>query len=86
MLPLGLEVVTSTADIESTMAKFGDAGAGLVVMPDTFLFTNRKKIISLAERYHLQTIYPFPSFLAEGGLISYGARRSRVRRPTPIAS
>jgi hypothetical protein len=59
---------------------------GLVVMPDTFLFTNRKKIISLAERYHLQTIYPFPSFLAEGGLISYGARRSRVRRPTPIAS
>ena len=55
------------------MAKFGDADAGLVVMPDTFLFTNRKKIISLAERYRLPTIYPFPSFVAEGGLISYGA-------------
>jgi putative ABC transport system substrate-binding protein len=73
MLPLGLEVVTSTADIESTMAKFGDAGAGLVVMPDTFLFTNRKKIISLAERYRLPTIYPWQSFVAEGGLISCGA-------------
>jgi ABC-type uncharacterized transport system substrate-binding protein len=47
--------------------------ARLVVMPDTFLFTNRKKIISLAERYRLPTIYPFPSFVAEGGLISYGA-------------
>jgi putative tryptophan/tyrosine transport system substrate-binding protein len=66
-------VVTSTADIESTMAKFGDADAGLVVMPDSFLFTNRKKIISLAERYRLPTIYPFASFVAEGGLISYGA-------------
>jgi putative ABC transport system substrate-binding protein len=66
-------VVTSTADIESTMAKFGDADAGLVVMPDGFLFTNRKKIISLAERYRLPTIYPWQSFVAEGGLISYGA-------------
>ena len=66
-------VVTSTADIESTMAKFGDAGAGLVVMPDTFLFTNRKKIISLSERYRLPTIYPWQSFVAEGGLISCGA-------------
>jgi putative tryptophan/tyrosine transport system substrate-binding protein len=73
MLPLGLEVVTSAADIESTMAKFGDAGAGLVVMPDTFLFTNRKKIILLAERYRLPTIYPWQSFVAEGGLISCGA-------------
>ena len=65
--------MTSTADIESTMAKLGDAGAGLVVMPDTFLFTNRKKIILLAERYRLPTIYPWQSFVAEGGLISYGA-------------
>jgi putative ABC transport system substrate-binding protein len=66
-------VVTSTADIENTMAKFGDADAGLVVIPDTFLFTNRKKIISLAQRYRLPTIYPWQSFVAEGGLISYGA-------------
>ena len=68
-----IEAVVTSTDIESTMAKFGDADAGLDVMPDSFLFTNRKKIISLAERYRLPTIYPFPSFVAEGGLISYGA-------------
>jgi putative ABC transport system substrate-binding protein len=66
-------VATSTADIESIMAKYSDVHAGLVVMPVTFLFANRKKIISLAERYHLPTIYPWQSFVAEGGLISYGA-------------
>jgi putative ABC transport system substrate-binding protein len=66
-------VVSSTADIESMMAKFGDAHAGVIVMPDTFPFTNRKKIISLAERYRLPIIYPFQTFVSDGGLMSYGA-------------
>jgi putative ABC transport system substrate-binding protein len=34
---------------------------------------NRSLIISLAARHRLPTIYPFRSFVTDGGLVSYGA-------------
>jgi putative ABC transport system substrate-binding protein len=40
-------------------------------MPDTFIWNQRKLIVSLAARYHLPAIYPFRDF-AEEGLICYG--------------
>jgi putative ABC transport system substrate-binding protein len=65
-------VVTSIDDIEGKIAKVGDAHAGLIVMPDPFMVANRGKIVSLAERYRLPTIYPYRGFVSEGGLMSYG--------------
>ena len=66
--------ITSGADIEAVIAKLaGEAHAGLVVMPDTFMVENRRQIISLAERYRLPAIYPFQFFVTAGGLMSYGA-------------
>jgi putative ABC transport system substrate-binding protein len=49
-------VVTPIDDIEGKIAKVGDAHAGLIVMPDPFMVANRRKIVSLAERYRLPTI------------------------------
>jgi putative ABC transport system substrate-binding protein len=55
---------------------------GLVVMPDTFLATqrNRDLIISLAARYRMPTIYPYEYYVAAGGLISYGTDNSDLYR------
>jgi putative ABC transport system substrate-binding protein len=65
--------VHSTEEVEAVMAKLGrEAGAGLVVMSDTFLVFNRELIYSLAKRNRLPTIYPYRFFVTEGGLMSYG--------------
>ena len=65
--------VHSTGEIEAVMAKLGGAtGSGLVAMPDNTMVVYRQTIISLADRYQLPTIYPFRTFVEDGGLLSYG--------------
>jgi ABC-type uncharacterized transport system substrate-binding protein len=66
-------IVHSAAEIEAVMTMLGgQAGSGLVVIPETFMQVNRTTIISLAARYRLPTVYPFRFFVSDGGLISYG--------------
>jgi len=70
--PLDASVRTA-AEIEAAITKLGgEAGSGLVVIPDTFNVVNRQTIIALANRYRLPAIYPFGFFVSEGGLMSYG--------------
>jgi putative tryptophan/tyrosine transport system substrate-binding protein len=65
--------IRTVSEAEAFVTKLSaEAGSGLVVIPDTFLVANRQTIITLAERYHLPTIYPFGFFVSEGGLMSYG--------------
>jgi putative ABC transport system substrate-binding protein len=65
--------VYSATEIEPALTKLGQqAGAGLIVMPDTFMFVHRQMIISLVDRYRLPSIYPFRFFVSDGGLMSYG--------------
>lgn len=65
--------VRSAAEVEAAMRKLGgEAGSGLVVMPDTSMGIYRQTIILLADRYYLPTIYPFRVFVGDGGLMSYG--------------
>jgi putative tryptophan/tyrosine transport system substrate-binding protein len=65
--------VRSAVEVEAVMRKLGgEAGSGLVVMPDTSMGIYRQTIILLAERYHLPAIYPFRDFVDDGGLMSYG--------------
>jgi putative ABC transport system substrate-binding protein len=47
----------------------GQSG-GLVI--GTFNFTNTNKILTLAARHKIPTIYPAPGFVTAGGLMSYG--------------
>jgi putative tryptophan/tyrosine transport system substrate-binding protein len=71
--------IHSAADLEPVMAKLaGQPNAGLIVMPDTSTTLHRAKIIALADRYRLLTIYPFRHSVTAGGLISYGANMSET--------
>jgi putative tryptophan/tyrosine transport system substrate-binding protein len=65
--------VHSLAEAEAVVTKLGgEAGTGLVVMPDNSMVVYRQTIIALADRYRLPTIYTLRLFVADGGLLSYG--------------
>ena len=66
-------------DIERTVSEFArGSNCGLIALATPLTNNNASLIISLAARHRLPTTYPFRSFAAEGGLISYG--------PDPIDS
>jgi putative ABC transport system substrate-binding protein len=61
------------AEIESAIMLLGrEPDAGLIIMPDTTTAIHRDAIISLANRYRLPAVYPFPFFVPAGGLVAYG--------------
>jgi putative tryptophan/tyrosine transport system substrate-binding protein len=69
--------VHGAADIETAMRTLArEPGGGLIVPPDGFLVNHRKMIIELAERERVRAIYGFASFVAQGGLASYGVKLS----------
>jgi putative ABC transport system substrate-binding protein len=47
-------------------------GGGLVVLPDTFTFSNRAPLIAQAARHRLPAIYAARGQAIDGGLLSYG--------------
>jgi putative ABC transport system substrate-binding protein len=64
--------VRNVAEIETlikTMAS--EPNGGLVVLPEPLFPVYRKQIVELAAQYKLPAIYPFRSFVDDGGLISY---------------
>lgn len=48
------------------------SGSGLLVMPNTFTIAQRKRIVAQAARWRVPAIYPVPSAVKDGGLLSYG--------------
>jgi putative ABC transport system substrate-binding protein len=73
--------VHSVAEIEAVMTKLAaEAGAGLIVMPETFTSIYRETICAFADRYRLPAIYPFRYFVSSGGLLSYGIDTSDLLR------
>jgi putative tryptophan/tyrosine transport system substrate-binding protein len=60
-------------DIEHTVTEFArGSNCGLISAAAPFVFNNSGLIISLAARHRLPAVYPYRSFVADGGLISYG--------------
>lgn len=49
-----------------------DGAEALVVLTDPILFSQRKRIVDLANKNRLPAMYFFQGFVEEGGLISYG--------------
>jgi len=70
---LSAAAVRDTGEIEAAMSELGrKPGAGLLVPPDAFTVIHHAMIIELAARHRLPAVYAYRSFVAEGGLMSYG--------------
>jgi putative ABC transport system substrate-binding protein len=66
--------VSSDSEIETAFTTIIQRGAGaLHVGVGTFLFSQRERIIALAARHRIPAIYALSNYVADGGLMSYGA-------------
>jgi putative ABC transport system substrate-binding protein len=73
---LGMKTVIARVrtpdDIESGISNLArQRSGGLVVMTDSFMRVNRRRVIGLAEHYKLPVIYPNSISPREGGLLGY---------------
>ena len=82
---MGIQVKILKADIdvdfETAFAELASAHvAGLLVGADLFFDTWRERLISLAARYAIPTVYGWREFTEFGGLMSYGPSRAAIWR------
>jgi putative tryptophan/tyrosine transport system substrate-binding protein len=73
--------ISEAAEIESTLAGFArEPNGGLVVVPDLFMAIHFERVIALAARHGLPAAYPYRSYVASGGLMSYGVDNVDIYR------
>ena len=82
---LGVEIVPFSAatpdEIGAAFALGREKGIGaLLLVADAFLRAHAQVVIRMADRYAVPTMYDEPEYVMAGGLISYGTRRSEMRR------
>jgi putative ABC transport system substrate-binding protein len=82
---LGIEALPSPVhnpeDIELALAGIAKVpGGGLIIMPDTFLATNRGLIINSAAQNRIPAIYPYRYFVNSGAMLSYGVNTPDILR------
>ena len=68
-------LITSPSSETAIATLAREPNGGFIVMPDAFTDSHREKIVSLAARYRVPAAYPFRSFTAAGGLLSYGTEQ-----------
>jgi ABC-type uncharacterized transport system substrate-binding protein len=86
---LALELIAgkvhNDADLEAAFAKIsGEAGGGVMVLPQIFTTVHRKQIVALATKHRLPAVYPYRFFINEGGLVSYGVDLVDLYRPAAV--
>jgi putative tryptophan/tyrosine transport system substrate-binding protein len=65
--------VRDAAEIERGVAAFArTSNDGLIVTGSALAVVHRDAIVAAAARHKLPAVYPFRTFVADGGLISYG--------------
>jgi putative tryptophan/tyrosine transport system substrate-binding protein len=82
-----IEVLYASSDreIETAFATLVQRGAGaLHVGVGTFLASQRERIVALAARHKIPAIYVFRTYVAAGGLMSYGASPTDAYRQAGI--
>jgi putative ABC transport system substrate-binding protein len=82
---LGVEItpvnVRDAPEIERAVAEFARSpDGGLILTGSALAFVHRKLIIKLAARHKLPAVYQARVFVADGGLVSYGADLSNQYR------
>jgi putative ABC transport system substrate-binding protein len=74
-----LAAVRAAADLDRVFDSLArEANGGLMVLPDISMTNHREVIIALAARHRVPAVYPFRSFAASGGLMSYGTDVAEV--------
>jgi ABC-type uncharacterized transport system substrate-binding protein len=74
-------LVRTAAEIESTIAGFGNApDRGLIVVPDGLTTTHRDLTIAAANQSRLPAVFAFRTFAINGGLMSWGMNFSDIYR------
>jgi putative ABC transport system substrate-binding protein len=64
----------SPGEIEDAIAAFAEnPNGGLIVFANRITIVHRERIIALAAKHRLPAIYSYRYFVADGGLVSYGA-------------
>jgi putative tryptophan/tyrosine transport system substrate-binding protein len=77
--------VGSDRDIENAFAALVQRGAGAALIgAGPFLTSHRQQLVALAARSRLPTMYPLREFIADGGLISYGASITEAYRQAGV--
>jgi len=72
--PLVVASVGNDHDFDAAFARLVEQRAGALLVVASALFTSRReKLVELAARYAIPTIYQFREFATAGGLASYGA-------------
>jgi putative ABC transport system substrate-binding protein len=80
---LSAAAVRDRGEIEAVISELGrKPGGGLVVPPDAFTIIHQAQIIALVAHHRVPAIYAYRSFVAEGGLISYGPDIQDIFRRT----
>jgi len=65
--------VRDEAEIERAVASLARVPlGGLIILPDIFTISHRKRTLELAAQYRLPAIYSLSFFARDGGLASYG--------------
>jgi len=65
-------VVRDGSEIERAVDTLARSNSGLIVTASGLRDSDGHLIVTLAARYRLPAVYPFPSFVTDGGLICYG--------------
>ena len=73
----GLEVrrfeVNGPSDLDGVFKRVGAAGInGMLCVPSAMLWNQRVRVVELASRSRLPTVYPEREYAEGGGLVSYG--------------
>ena len=73
--------VHDSQDIEHAIEGFVAEGrGGLIALPNIITLVHRDLIVGLAAKHRLPGAFPFPSFIAAGGLLFYGVSDSYLYR------
>jgi putative ABC transport system substrate-binding protein len=78
---LTTEFVRDATEINRAIETFATGeGRGLLILADFVTLAHRELIVSLAAKYGLPTAFSERSFVAAGGLVSYGIDRAELFR------